>query len=99
MEREVLEEWRGVTEAENLHAAIDEKGQVSFGGRILGRVSYLHSNGRSRMFVYCRLHQCKKCFGENSNPFESGAIKWLQAGLNQSSQHSHMETVNMILRG
>eukprot|EP00974_Lingulodinium_polyedra_P013417 1298536-Lingulodinium_polyedra.AAC.1 len=55
----------------------------------LGRVSYSWNGARCRMFVYCRKHQCYKGIASTKNPHESGAIRWLEAGLDVGSKGDH----------
>ena len=55
-------------------------GAVYVRDRHIGRISYVH-DPTSRMFVYCRLHGCYKCIAFSKNPYQSGAAKWLAAGL------------------
>jgi hypothetical protein len=66
--------------------------QVHYKSRHIGRISYLASGNSSRMFVYCREHQCYKGISANKNPFQSGALKWLAAGVDRAdaqTKHGH----------
>ena len=50
-------------------------------GRI-GRISFVFNDSGGGMFsAYCKTHQCYKSCTMRKNPYESGGLKWLRAGL------------------
>ncbi len=76
------DEWRAA--AEDLsEPVIKPDGSVHVGSEHVGRISYAHG-ARSRVFVYCRRHQCYKCVGFDSGAFPTGIAKWLAKGLDPS---------------
>ena len=68
-------------------------GAIYVGERHVGRVSFVHASS-SRMFAYCRVHQCYKGIALSKGPHLSGAIKWvaacLRSDVNSREQHERL---------
>lgn len=74
-------------------------GAVFVGDRHIGRISYVHNGTSSRMFLYCRLHQCYKCVPFSRNGYQSGAAKWLAKGLEPgvTSKAIHLQSFDAFV--
>ena len=98
LDHDLEEEWGAAAEAAAaaaggapagvvLHAPERKpNGAIFVGDQHIGRVSAVHSGTRSRLFCYCKLHQCYKAIAFSRNPHMSGAAKWVAAGLRADVQ-------------
>ena len=97
LDPEVAAEWGAAAVVEDEQPRKLPNGQVWVGDKHVGRVTTSDSGGRPpRLFVYCRVHGCYKCIAYSKNPFMSGAVKWVAAGLRPDvtsrAQHEQLFT-------